>query len=56
MQTAHRRLAVHSSSRHPLRVAVIVIAVIAIAAAYFGGAEGIEPGFGLDWITDSIFG
>ena len=56
MQTAHRRLAIHSSSRHPLRVALIMVAVIVIAAAYFSGVAGIETGFDLDWITDSIFG
>jgi hypothetical protein len=56
MQTANRRLAVRSSSRHPFRVAVIVIGMIVIAAAYFSGVGGPEIGYNLDWIGDSIFG
>jgi hypothetical protein len=39
-----------------LRNVVILLAVFAIAVAYFGGADGIQPGFDLDWIGNSIFG
>jgi hypothetical protein len=56
MQTAHRRLSVHSSRHHPLRTALLVVALIAVAAMYLGGVAGIETGFNLDWITDSLFG
>ena len=56
MHTAHRQLATRTSPRHSLRNAVIAIAMIAVAAAYFGGAASIETSFNLDWIGDSIFG
>jgi hypothetical protein len=54
MQTAHRRLATKGSPRHTLRN--IVIAIIAVAAAYFGGAEATAPAFDPASIIDSIFG
>ena len=56
MQTAPRRLAVRSSKRHPLRLILIVVAVITIAAAYVNSPQGIDGGIDLSWITDAIFG
>lgn len=56
MHTAHGRLAVRSSKRHPLRLVLIVAAVIAITAAYLNSPQGISGGIDLSWITDAIFG
>jgi hypothetical protein len=56
MQTAHRRLTTQTSPRHTLRNIVIVIAMIAVAAAYFGGVEGTAPAIDPASIIDSIFG
>jgi hypothetical protein len=56
MQSAHQRPGVRSSTRHPLRTAVIVGVLVALAAVYFGGSQGIETGFDLSWITERIFG
>jgi hypothetical protein len=56
MQTAQRRLSVHSSKGHPLRTFLLVVVLVAVAVAYFGGVEGIETDINPSALIDAVFG